>query len=171
MREYPETAPLIIVDPATNLEVAKRIEYIDDSFHKDPHLFIKTLEALGPSATEQTLALKDREQAGRSTTRKASDLIIEFFKKRYDLDSSYDQLTEELISADDAHQQLLANLRARKQPAPRPGSNPHDDPEAVAARDTVRRSSLRLYLGRVVAYQAQEQAVTFEIRDIALMNL
>lgn len=170
MREYPEAAPFIIVDPDTDLEVARRIEHVDDLIHQDPYLFIKTLETLGSEATEQTLALKDREQANHGTTLKASDIIIEFFKKRYDLDSTYDELTEELISADETHRQLLANLQTRKQMARKPGSEIRDDPEAIVARDAVRRSSLRLYLGRVAAYQAQKQAVAFEAREAALIN-
>lgn len=152
MLEYPETKPQIIIDPETDARRSRRIRYIDHSIIEAPDEFVDALNTAGVKATDQTIDLSELDASLSNRKRDASSLLTEFFVNRYDLDISYDEHTEHRIKNDTSHRQLLAGVLAHKQAPVRQG---RDNPEAIAARDAVRRSSFGIYLGQVAAYQGQ----------------
>ena len=167
MRQYPEAIPLIIVDSDTDPTVAMRIESFNNSIHQNPDSFIKALNALDIESTDPTLSVSEQIILPRTISTDISRQIIDFFIERDDLNSSYDEVTEKLIKSDEFHQKLLANVRATKESPVRVG---HENLIAVEARDAVRRSRLRLYLGQVVSFHAKQQSESLEVKESILIN-
>jgi len=157
--------PSIIVSENAPLGIRRRITDIDARIHKNPELFAMSLKLIGELATSQTVEIGDRGDSIRNLSRKPADLIIEFFRNRYDIDSDYDETTESSIAADPSYRQLVANMRSKTPERIQTGqmtSHIRPNLEAVPARDLVRRSRFGIYLGRVATYQNQQQLFTQE---------
>ena len=162
MRLGPEnlTKPSMTVSSDASQDVSRRITYIDRRIHERPADFIVSLNANSELATSQTVDLGDRDDSVRSLGRKPADLIIEFFRKRYDLDIIYDENTEGVIADDPRYKQLVANMRSKTADRIQTGTMKSENRpslEAVPARDLVRVRQLSIYLGQVIEYRDQQQ--------------
>ena len=154
------TKPSIIVSQDVSLATSKRITYIDGRIHENPESFVESLQKIGKVATDQTVEIGNRGTIVRNLRRKPADLITEFFKDRYDLDSEYDKTTEGLIAADSDYQQLVAAMRSKTSDRIQTGtmkSENRPSVEAAPARDLARLKRFGIYLGRVTLYHDQQQ--------------
>jgi hypothetical protein len=144
--------PSIIVSAGTSEAVQKRIDFIDDRIHANPEEFLALLGQLGETATSRTVELKDRDNGVRHISGESEELIDELFTERYDLDFDYDEATQARIAGDATHQNLLAELRSKKPDHIQTGkmsSENRPNADANSIRDSVRRASFGIYLGRV----------------------
>jgi len=152
--------PSMIVAPDTAENVAKRISAIDSRIHRSPEAFVMSLMVIGEAAVSHTVDYRDRGDSVINLKKKPADLIIEFFRNRYDLDSEFDAATEESIKNDPTHQGLMSNMKSQTGVRIQTGvmkSENRPSEEAVPARDLVRVQRLSLYLGRVADYQEQQR--------------
>lgn len=129
-----------------------------------------SLDLIGEAATSQTVDVLDRGNGVRSLRRKPADLISEFFRERYDLDSEYDETTEQLIATDPEFRQLLNTMRSKQPERLQTGSmssKSRPNKEAVPLRDQIRRKRLEIYLGQVTSYNNQQrQQAELPVQDI-----
>lgn len=155
------TRPSMIIASGTAENVAKRISAINRRIHRSPEAFVMSLMVLGEAVVSHTVDYRDRGDSVINLKKKPADLLIEFFRNRYDLDSEFDSATEESIKNDPTHQALMANMKSHTGVRIQTGvmkSENRPSEEAVPARDLVRVQRLSLYLGRVAEYQEHQQA-------------
>ena len=137
-----ESTPRIIIDIDVDKAVADRIRFIDKNIHEKTFTFIKEAIKIGELSLENNVELYDLEPTNNNVERDPNQLVIEYFKYRYDLKSSYDASTEKAIQDDMSHQNFLQNVRHRN----------YQGEEAIKARDAIRRSRFSIYLGRVSSH-------------------
>lgn len=150
-----ESAPKIIVNDEAEAAVDDRIRFIDRNIHEFPDLFIKEFIKIGELVTEDSTDLSAVESTKNSTTTDPGQLILEYFKCRYDLDSTYDDATENAIDNDEAHQNFIKSVRRRN----------FQGQEAIRARDACRRSRFSIYLGRVLSHEKLIRATAAKLES------
>ncbi len=170
MPNTPETRPHIIIDSETDIGTAARIKYLDRRIHEDPQTFVMAFNLVGRSITHETVPALSRQSAVRSLKRRPADLILEYFKSRYDLDSNLDPETERAIDEDPENKVLIAAFRTKRAERVKVGemktvAHSHAE-EAVDASNAVRRSRFGIYLGRVAAYNASLAETRIQIAAI-----
>ena len=148
-----ESTPKIIIDIDIDKAVADRIQFIDKNIHENTFTFIKEAIKIGELSLENNVELYDLEPTNNNVECDPKQLIIEYFKHRYDLESSYDTSTEKAIQNDTSHQNFIQNVRLRN----------FQGEEAIKARDAIRRSRFSIYLGRVSSH-----AKLIQTDDIAI---
>lgn len=153
--------PRIIVDPAADASIARRIATIDRAIDRKPEDFLSAITALGEQATASVIELGDMEQRVPTATRKPAELIKEFLGNRYDLNSEFDDATEAALASDETYRTMVRDLQSKKTISVKKGKMStinRANPEADAARDALRRYRLQFYLGRVVARKVEESS-------------
>lgn len=159
MAENPKVKPEIVIDDSVDPDVALRIRAIDRRIHRDPPLFRMSLKLIGPSSITQSSSLSERTKPEGDLSQNPANLIIEFFRHRYDFETSYDEVTEKVIADNLEHQKKLATFADKRSELitiSKTRSAIRQDPEAETARDDVRLSRFAIYLGRVAGDSAIE---------------
>ena len=151
--------PKIIISKDSSPDHSRRIAYIDGRIHENPELFRKALQKVGEVATSQTVEFGGRGESVRELLQEPADLIIEFFRNRYDVDSEYDDATEQVIASDPDHRLLVENMRSKTSDRLQTSvmsSKSRPNQEAIPARDLVRLSRFDHYLGQVTLHNQQQ---------------
>jgi hypothetical protein len=153
-----EQPKLVLDDDAIDVDVKLGVRLLNREIHRDPNKFQDALKSLGDLATRDTITLDLRDKQQTTLERNPRDLITEFFKKRWDLEVSYDKATVHAQSTDPGHQELIEEHKALRPEYLRKGvmgSSSRPNKDASSSRDTVRRSLFGIFLSRVVAWDQQ----------------
>lgn len=151
--------PRIVIDDGTDPSITRRIEVIERSIERNPEAFVTAFRELGAQATDGVIETGDMEKRIPTATRAPAKLIKEFLNNRYDLDSEFDEVTENILATDERHKELVDTVRSKKSYLVKKGQMATEmrvNYEADSARDDLRRYRFGAYLGRVAAFKTRE---------------
>jgi hypothetical protein len=151
--------PRIIPDPGTDPAIGRRIAQIERNILRNPEAFQDALTKLGELATLDTISVDTLDERVVSVERTPARQLAEFFGQRYDHDSEFDETTEDCISTDERHRELIKQHRAlsgslqAKAGVMTTVSKQREGAEPL--RDLIRRSRLQIFIGRVSIWKQQ----------------
>lgn len=143
----------MIIDEGTDATIARRIAMLDKRIHQDPQEFKQIMVSVGAALLSETIDIQDKSKRVPRAVRKPQHLLTEYFSNRYDLDHGYDQDTDEMLTTDQRHADLINRARAKSATpikSRQSGTVRRVNTETVSARDELRLYRLESYIGRVI---------------------
>lgn len=137
---------------------ASRLINLQRKIADNPQVFQDAFTTLGTSATSGSHELHDEDNLTRSAVRKPEKLIEEYFTKRDDLETEFDEATDEAIYTSPEFKKLQETVNKKKSITRRVGAMKSEivpNAEAEPARNAVRRYIFGEYLGRAVMWSEQ----------------
>lgn len=147
--------------------IGGRLGELDSQIHKNPEASAAAVLEVGEEATRETSNIDDLETNVRSLSVEPNDLVREYFTRRYDGHSTFDDATEDSIASNPEHRGLVKDSLSKSAihiQTSVMSSKQRPNAEAPTARDLVRISRLSLYIGRVVSFNEQQRLLAQESR-------
>lgn len=139
-------------------ETQNYLNRLSTAIAERPEDFAALLETLGEAATKRTLDLRSDERRTVPIAVTDEDLIVGFFKHRFDMESEYDDDTEKAMKTDKQYTELLDQHLNTHSINSQLGPMKHEvvaNPNADTARNAARRARLAFFISRAIAYQQQ----------------
>jgi len=149
---FPE--PELLVDKTVSVFTAQRISTIGNRIKTDPEAFQTALSSLSLAAIAAS-AETEPTDLDPLETMEPVDILREYFAKRYDLDSSFDDPTEKALKEDPMHKTLHdghVNTTSIYKRRGKMGSYHAENPAGISKRDEMRYDRVRFFIERVQSW-------------------